>query len=174
MYLYLCIDRKGGYYNSALFIEHGVAILEDLLITLADGIASMYLELISVDSSFYTMKWTILVSASVPSPPEHFRDYVMRYFSMKCLFLFSIVISILWFLYMPHVNSFFLSTVSGSRISLYSVLPQFSQRTYIWICLIHSHDLWFKQSEVDEAYIFLLMHFILEDTVYFILDNTSI
>ncbi|KAG6426806.1 hypothetical protein SASPL_111040 [Salvia splendens] len=44
-------SRKGGYYNSALFIEHGVAILEDLLITLADGIASMYLELISVDSS---------------------------------------------------------------------------------------------------------------------------
>ncbi|XP_047958894.1 uncharacterized protein LOC125204319 isoform X2 [Salvia hispanica] len=44
-------SRKGGYYNSTLFIEHGVAILEDLLITLADGIASMYLELISVDSS---------------------------------------------------------------------------------------------------------------------------
>ncbi|KAL1565178.1 hypothetical protein AAHA92_07428 [Salvia divinorum] len=44
-------SRKGGYYNSTLFIQHGVAILEDLLITLADGIASMYLELISVDSS---------------------------------------------------------------------------------------------------------------------------
>ncbi|XP_042064926.1 uncharacterized protein LOC121808474 [Salvia splendens] len=44
-------SRKGGYYNSTLFIHHGVAILEDLLITLADGIASMYLELISVDSS---------------------------------------------------------------------------------------------------------------------------
>ncbi|KAG6429232.1 hypothetical protein SASPL_107277 [Salvia splendens] len=44
-------SRKGGYYNSTLFIEHVVAILEDLLITLADGIASMYLELISVDSS---------------------------------------------------------------------------------------------------------------------------
>lgn len=51
MYLYLCIDRKGGYYNSSLFIQHGVAILEDLLITIADGITSMYLELISVDSS---------------------------------------------------------------------------------------------------------------------------
>ncbi|EYU17984.1 hypothetical protein ABFS82_14G211000 [Erythranthe guttata] len=44
-------SRKGGYYNSSLFIQHGVDILEDLLITLADGIASMYLELISVDSS---------------------------------------------------------------------------------------------------------------------------
>ncbi|GER46076.1 mediator of RNA polymerase II transcription subunit [Striga asiatica] len=43
--------RKGGYYNGSLFIQNGVAILEDLLITLADGIASMYLELISVDSS---------------------------------------------------------------------------------------------------------------------------
>ncbi|KAL6499576.1 hypothetical protein OROGR_027486 [Orobanche gracilis] len=42
---------KGGYYNGSLFIQNGVAILEDLLITLADGIASMYLELISVDSS---------------------------------------------------------------------------------------------------------------------------
>ncbi|KAL0284251.1 UNVERIFIED_CONTAM: hypothetical protein Sangu_2836600 [Sesamum angustifolium] len=44
-------SRKGGYYNCSLFIQHGVAILEDLLITLADGIASMYLELISVDGS---------------------------------------------------------------------------------------------------------------------------
>lgn len=44
-------DRKGGYYSSSLFIQHGVAILEDLLITLADGTASMYLELISVNSS---------------------------------------------------------------------------------------------------------------------------
>ncbi|KAK6143996.1 hypothetical protein DH2020_020816 [Rehmannia glutinosa] len=44
-------SRKGGYYNCSFFIQHGVAILEDLLITLADGIASMYLELISVDSS---------------------------------------------------------------------------------------------------------------------------
>ncbi|PIN22759.1 hypothetical protein CDL12_04520 [Handroanthus impetiginosus] len=44
-------SRKGGYYNGSLFIQHGVAILEDLLITLADGIASMYLELISVDGS---------------------------------------------------------------------------------------------------------------------------
>lgn len=32
-------------------MEHGVSILEDLVIMLADGIASMYLGLISVDSS---------------------------------------------------------------------------------------------------------------------------
>ena len=31
---------------------HGVSILEDLVITLADGIISIYLELISVDSNF--------------------------------------------------------------------------------------------------------------------------
>lgn len=43
--------RKTGFYNDSLFMEHGVSILEDLVIMLADGIASMYLELISVDSS---------------------------------------------------------------------------------------------------------------------------
>lgn len=31
---------------------HGVSILEDLVITLSDGIVSIYLELISVDSNF--------------------------------------------------------------------------------------------------------------------------
>ncbi|XP_073154652.1 uncharacterized protein [Henckelia pumila] len=44
-------SRNDGCYNYSLFAQHGVAILEDLLITLADGIASTYLELISVDSS---------------------------------------------------------------------------------------------------------------------------
>lgn len=43
--------RKPGFYNDSLFMEHGVSVLEDLVIMLADGIASMYLELISVDSS---------------------------------------------------------------------------------------------------------------------------
>ncbi|XP_077227179.1 phosphoglycolate phosphatase isoform X2 [Tasmannia lanceolata] len=43
--------RNGGYYDSILLTQHGVDILEDLIITLADGITSMYLELISVDSS---------------------------------------------------------------------------------------------------------------------------
>lgn len=43
--------RKAGFYNDSLFMDHGVSILEDLVIMLADGIASMYLELISVDSS---------------------------------------------------------------------------------------------------------------------------
>uniref|UniRef100_A0A5B7A7Q2 Uncharacterized protein n=1 Tax=Davidia involucrata TaxID=16924 RepID=A0A5B7A7Q2_DAVIN len=41
--------REGCCYGYSLFTLHGVAILEDLVITLADGIASMYLELISVD-----------------------------------------------------------------------------------------------------------------------------
>ncbi|CAN4093292.1 unnamed protein product [Withania somnifera] len=43
--------RKTGFYNDSLFMEHGISMLEDLVIMLADGIASMYLELISVDSS---------------------------------------------------------------------------------------------------------------------------
>ncbi|XP_018629583.1 uncharacterized protein [Nicotiana tomentosiformis] len=43
--------RKDDLYDNSLFMEHGVSILEDLVIMLADGIASMYLGLISVDSS---------------------------------------------------------------------------------------------------------------------------
>ncbi|XP_057965887.1 uncharacterized protein LOC131156315 [Malania oleifera] len=43
--------RKDCCYDNSLFVVHGVAILEDLLITLADGIASIYLELISVDGN---------------------------------------------------------------------------------------------------------------------------
>lgn len=43
--------REGCYYSCSLFTQHGVAILEDLVITLADGIASVYLELISVDGN---------------------------------------------------------------------------------------------------------------------------
>ncbi|VFR00528.1 unnamed protein product [Cuscuta campestris] len=42
--------RDGAYYDQSFFKEYGVAILEDLVITLAEGAASMYLELISVDS----------------------------------------------------------------------------------------------------------------------------
>ncbi|KAJ4871183.1 hypothetical protein Rs2_47196 [Raphanus sativus] len=44
--------RKASCYDLSLFRTHGVAILEDLMITLADGVASIYLELISVDSKF--------------------------------------------------------------------------------------------------------------------------
>ncbi|XP_059626155.1 uncharacterized protein LOC132269123 isoform X2 [Cornus florida] len=43
--------REGCWYDYSLFTLHGVAILEDLVITVADGIASMYLELISVDGN---------------------------------------------------------------------------------------------------------------------------
>ncbi|XWS31298.1 hypothetical protein CRYUN_Cryun23aG0065100 [Craigia yunnanensis] len=43
--------RKGCCYDQSLFTLYGDSILEDLLITLADGIASTYLELISVDGN---------------------------------------------------------------------------------------------------------------------------
>ncbi|KAJ7950411.1 Phosphoglycolate phosphatase [Quillaja saponaria] len=43
--------RDGCSYGNSLFVLHGISILEDLVITLADGVASMYLELISVDSN---------------------------------------------------------------------------------------------------------------------------
>ena len=43
--------RKSCCYDCRLFILHGDSILEDLVITLADGIASVYLEIISVDGS---------------------------------------------------------------------------------------------------------------------------
>ncbi|XP_010547068.1 PREDICTED: uncharacterized protein LOC104818953 isoform X2 [Tarenaya hassleriana] len=42
---------KESCYDSSLFRAHGVTILEDFMITLADGISSIYLELISVDGS---------------------------------------------------------------------------------------------------------------------------
>ncbi|CAN7101794.1 unnamed protein product [Brassica rapa subsp. narinosa] len=45
-------SRKASCYDLSLFRTHGVAILEDLMITLADGVASIYLEFISVDSKF--------------------------------------------------------------------------------------------------------------------------
>lgn len=44
--------REDCSYDSGLFMIHGVSILEDLVITLSDGIVSIYLELISVDSNF--------------------------------------------------------------------------------------------------------------------------
>lgn len=43
--------RPGCNYASELLARHGVDILEDLVINVADGITSMYLELISVDSN---------------------------------------------------------------------------------------------------------------------------
>ncbi|KAL0561538.1 hypothetical protein IC582_001971 [Cucumis melo] len=45
--------RDYCYYDHSLYVKHAISILEDLLITFADGIASMYLEFISVDSSFF-------------------------------------------------------------------------------------------------------------------------
>lgn len=43
--------RDCSYYDQNVYNLHGVAILEDLIITLADAIASMYMELMSVDSN---------------------------------------------------------------------------------------------------------------------------
>ncbi|XP_057985084.1 uncharacterized protein LOC110671825 isoform X4 [Hevea brasiliensis] len=43
------LSRKSCCYDQSLFTLHGNSILEDLVITLADGIASVYLKLISVD-----------------------------------------------------------------------------------------------------------------------------
>lgn len=44
------IIREDCYYDSRIFAVHGISILEDLVIALADGVASVYLEFISVDS----------------------------------------------------------------------------------------------------------------------------
>ncbi|KAJ3697234.1 hypothetical protein LUZ61_000939 [Rhynchospora tenuis] len=46
--------RNPSYYDTKFFTEHGIQILEDMLILLADGIASAYLELISVDGDWYS------------------------------------------------------------------------------------------------------------------------
>ncbi|XP_050206536.1 uncharacterized protein LOC126656095 isoform X2 [Mercurialis annua] len=43
--------RKSSCFDQSLFSSHGESILEDLVITLADGVASAYLELISVDGN---------------------------------------------------------------------------------------------------------------------------
>ncbi|KAJ8749487.1 hypothetical protein K2173_025682 [Erythroxylum novogranatense] len=42
---------KCSYYDQNFFVSNGNSILEDLVITLADGVASAYLELISVDGN---------------------------------------------------------------------------------------------------------------------------
>ncbi|TKY66090.1 Ycf55 family protein [Spatholobus suberectus] len=42
--------REDCYYDLRIFAVHGISILEDLVIALADGVASIYLEFISVDS----------------------------------------------------------------------------------------------------------------------------
>lgn len=46
--------RNDSHYNQGLFTLHGVSILEDLVITLSDGITSIYLEFISVDGNMST------------------------------------------------------------------------------------------------------------------------
>ena len=50
--LYLAVyDRKDSCYDFDFFSCHGVSVLEDLVISMADGVASMYVELISVDGN---------------------------------------------------------------------------------------------------------------------------
>ncbi|PNY12701.1 hypothetical protein L195_g009336, partial [Trifolium pratense] len=49
-YLTFGMLRDDCCYDSCIFDTHGVSILEDLVIALADGVASVYLEFISVDS----------------------------------------------------------------------------------------------------------------------------
>ncbi|WJX76280.1 hypothetical protein P8452_59719 [Trifolium repens] len=49
-YLAFGMLRDDCCYDSCIFDTHGVSILEDLVIALADGVASVYLEFISVDS----------------------------------------------------------------------------------------------------------------------------
>lgn len=46
--------RSDSYFDSKFLAEHGVKILEDLVISLADVIASIYLELMSVDGDMST------------------------------------------------------------------------------------------------------------------------
>ncbi|XP_062078856.1 uncharacterized protein LOC133783271 isoform X2 [Humulus lupulus] len=50
---FLCFGsiREDCYYDKSLFFSNGISILEDLLVNIADGMASIYLELISVDSN---------------------------------------------------------------------------------------------------------------------------
>ena len=50
--MFICIFfREDCYYDKSLFYSNGISILEDLLINIADVMASIYLELISVDSN---------------------------------------------------------------------------------------------------------------------------
>ncbi|XP_020681756.1 uncharacterized protein LOC110099068 isoform X3 [Dendrobium catenatum] len=44
------LSRSGCCFDTNFLVKHGVEILEDLVITLADAVACIYLELISVDS----------------------------------------------------------------------------------------------------------------------------
>lgn len=57
-------------YDSKFLTQHGVDILEDMLITLADGMASIYLELISVDSNMSTEINSIGVTLCILSTRE--------------------------------------------------------------------------------------------------------
>jgi len=52
--LMLLYGRSDGYFDAKFLAEHGGKILEDLIISLTDVIASIYLELMSVDGDMST------------------------------------------------------------------------------------------------------------------------
>lgn len=81
-------DRKDSLYDNSLFMEHGISILEDLVI-LADGIASMYLGLVSVDSSMSNEMNNLDLSLCTMSTRalQKLRNEVITLFGALCIWL---------------------------------------------------------------------------------------
>ncbi|KAL5057517.1 hypothetical protein RYX36_029121 [Vicia faba] len=77
-YLTFGLLRDNCCYDSSIFATHGVSILEDLVIALADGIASVYLEFISVDSkvSSKTNSWDMSFCAMSTRELQKLRNEV--------------------------------------------------------------------------------------------------
>ncbi|CAL5192025.1 unnamed protein product [Lathyrus oleraceus] len=77
-YLTFGLLRDDCCYDSSIFATHGISILEDLVITLADGVASVYLEFISVDSkvSSKTNSWDMSFCAMSTRELQKLRNEV--------------------------------------------------------------------------------------------------
>lgn len=75
-------SREGCCYDQNLFTLHGVVILEDLVITLADGITSAYLELISVDgdasNEMNSLNWSLCALST--RALQRLRNEVVKFF----------------------------------------------------------------------------------------------
>eukprot|EP01018_Ginkgo_biloba_P026943 Gb_32290 [translate_table: standard] len=72
-------QRNGRCCHYNLLVKHATDILEDLVIALADGIATLFLELISMDiSTFSESEWVSLIQPSFMSTRalERFRNEV--------------------------------------------------------------------------------------------------
>ncbi|AES79173.2 uncharacterized protein [Medicago truncatula] len=69
-YLTYGLVRDDCCYDSRIFATHGVSILEDLVMALADGVASLYLEFISVDSDVSSKTNSLEVSFCALSTRE--------------------------------------------------------------------------------------------------------